>query len=164
MSTLPKVLLAALRVGVLLIGIVAFVMFGPPRYAETINRPAFCRSCHVMEPQYQSYVRGTHRNVVESCNDCHLPNNSFVRHWVADAFVGTRDLVKWNLNLVPAYVEAKPRSQRWIQENCVRCHGELNSHIELAEGVSCWDCHRETQHQIHGRRDKRSRQVIRENE
>lgn len=159
-----KVLLVLFGVLMLLAAVAVFVMFGPPDVAERLARPEFCRSCHVMEPQYATYVRGTHSEAAESCNDCHLPNNSFVRHWLADAFVGTRDLVEWNLNLVPEYITATPRSRRWIAENCRRCHADLTQHVELAEGRWCWDCHRQVQHQIAGRRDRSARQAFKEKE
>lgn len=162
MSRPLRILLVLFGVLVVAGAVGVFVMFGPPKVAERIARPEFCRSCHVMEPQYLSYVRGSHAEVVESCNDCHLPNDSFVRHWVADAFVGIRDVVEWNLDLVPDYIEAKPRSEGWIQENCRRCHGDLNQHVVLPEGRRCWDCHRQVQHQIHGRRDRSVRQPLRE--
>jgi nitrate/TMAO reductase-like tetraheme cytochrome c subunit len=35
------------------------------------SRPEFCRSCHIMEPYYQSWMASTHKDV--SCIECHFP-------------------------------------------------------------------------------------------
>ena len=36
------------------------------------TQPAFCRSCHIMEPYYQAWANSLHKNVA-SCVDCHYP-------------------------------------------------------------------------------------------
>ncbi len=36
---------------------------------EITERPSFCRSCHIMEPYYQSWRESSHRDV--SCIECH---------------------------------------------------------------------------------------------
>lgn len=158
MSTARKVVLYVLGLFAIAAALGAFIMFGPPGLAETIARPEFCRSCHIMEPQYRSYVMSPHGDATESCNDCHLPNDSFVRHWVADAFVGTRDLIEWNLAIFPEYIRVKPRSERWLTENCHRCHGDLVAHVAIPDDTHCWDCHRNVQHQTYGRTDRGVRQ------
>ncbi|MFQ5876460.1 MAG: cytochrome c3 family protein [Acidobacteriota bacterium] len=38
---------------------------------EVSSRPAFCGSCHVMTPYYESWRASTHRNV--ACVECHIP-------------------------------------------------------------------------------------------
>lgn len=162
MSTALKVVLIVLGVLVLLGAIAAFVMFGPPNYAEKLAEPEFCASCHVMDPMYASYVNSAHGTVTESCNDCHLPNDGFIRHWTADAFVGMRDLVKFNLNIIPEFIRVHPRSVRWIDENCRRCHDDVITEIHPPAGKQCWDCHREVQHDIAGRQDRSMRQPVRE--
>jgi predicted CXXCH cytochrome family protein len=35
------------------------------------SRPDFCRSCHIMEPYYDSWAESSHAHV--SCTDCHFP-------------------------------------------------------------------------------------------
>src|SRR6188474_1625942 len=34
--------------------------------------PVACRNCHVMEGQYQGWIKSSHR-AVAVCNDCHTP-------------------------------------------------------------------------------------------
>lgn len=58
--------LAALAGVVLLVG-----LFGTFAAGWYTSRPEFCRSCHIMEPYYQSWQASTHRDV--SCIECHFP-------------------------------------------------------------------------------------------
>jgi nitrite reductase (cytochrome c-552) len=60
------------------------------RYAEGLSYlssdPAACRKCHVMRPQYDSWLRSSHHNVAV-CVDCHLPymrdgSTKISDHWV----------------------------------------------------------------------------------
>lgn len=130
------------------LGLIAiWVMFLPPFHvAERFAEPEFCASCHVMEPQYAAWEAGSH-NHLDSCNDCHLPNTGFVRHYAAEAFVGVRDLVEFNLNMIPEQITARERSRGWIEENCIRCHGDLTEPIHSQEeSRRCWECHRELFH------------------
>lgn len=127
--------------------IAAWVMFLPPfKVAEQFAEPEFCASCHVMEAQYEAWQSSSHGHL-ESCNDCHLPNTGFVRHYAAEAFVGTRDLVEFNLNMIPEQITARERSRGWIKENCIRCHDDLTDPIHTNEQERwCWNCHRELYH------------------
>lgn len=141
------VLASILGALVVLGGVAAFVMFGPPHVAERLARPSFCASCHIMKPQYEAFQGSVHSGL-GSCNDCHLPNTGFVRHWTADAYVGTRDLLEFNLDFgIPPYLKAKPMSKRWIEENCRRCHRTAVSHMQT-QGKYCWECHREMYHHL----------------
>lgn len=150
--TLLIVIIAIVALG----AIAAFVMFGPPNVGEQFAKPEFCRRCHVMEPQYVAYRKSPHRSL-ESCNDCHLPNDSFVRHWFWDAVVGVRDVVKFNLGLVPEHIVALDRSKDWVEENCEDCHSEVISDIHPPSGKRCWECHRGLYHDYETRFDRAER-------
>jgi nitrate/TMAO reductase-like tetraheme cytochrome c subunit len=58
---------AAALLGVLLVAAV-LATAGAGWYT---SRPEFCRSCHIMEPYYQSWLNSTHKDV--SCIECHFP-------------------------------------------------------------------------------------------
>lgn len=137
----------------------AFAMFGPPGFAEQIADPSFCGRCHVMEPQLAAYEAGRHSRL-ESCNDCHLPNDSFVRHWFWDGVVGVRDLAKYNLNIIPEHITARERSKDWIEENCRACHGDVMAGVEVTPGTRCRECHREIYHDVVLRADDEQRRPL----
>src|SRR5579871_3803408 len=46
------------------------VMTGMGAFAEYSMQPAFCQSCHIMQPYYQAWHQSTHKNV--PCVDCHF--------------------------------------------------------------------------------------------
>lgn len=139
--------------GVVVVGfaVYLFVMFGPPHVAEKIAKPEFCATCHNMKPQYAAFQRSAHGDL-SSCNDCHLPNDSAVKHYFWDAVFGIKDLVLFNLGAYPQQpntIEATAISRRMIDANCRRCHAKLVGHVDTA-GRSCWECHRSITHQMTG--------------
>lgn len=156
-----KILIWVLVVLVILMAVFAFVFFGPPGVAEVVAEPEFCARCHVMEPQYQAWQQSQH-DFMDTCNECHLPNDGFIEHWFWDGVVGVRDVVKWNLNLVPEHIEARERSKDWIQENCRRCHGEIMTDVHPPDDRWCWECHRESYHDITLRDERQNRNLFRE--
>lgn len=159
-SRVARVALIVAAVFVVTGAIGAFVMFGPPHVAATFAEPTFCASCHIMENQYEAFEASVHSRL-DSCNDCHLPNTGFVRHYAAEAFVGARDLLYWNLNRIPEHIEARERSRHWIQENCVRCHRLLLGALHPAvEDRWCWECHRQIYHDYETRTDPDTRRRI----
>lgn len=141
--------LLGVLLGLLVLALVgAFVMFAPPfRVADRLAKPSFCASCHNMEPQYAAFQASAHSDL-DSCNDCHLPNDNFVNHWAADAAVGVRDLVSFHvLGRADYDVEATGWSRRVINANCIRCHGDLVEHVDTSQRW-CWECHRIMYHRV----------------
>ena len=43
---------------------------GLAAFAQYSMQPAFCRSCHLMEPYYTAWHESTHKGV--TCTDCHF--------------------------------------------------------------------------------------------
>ena len=54
------------------------------RYAEGLSyfstEPAACMNCHIMRPQYDSWLKSSHHDVA-TCIDCHLPHTLFAKYW-----------------------------------------------------------------------------------
>jgi cytochrome c nitrite reductase small subunit len=63
--------LTALAVG-LAIGISGFTFVYARGASYLTDNPQACANCHVMEEQFSSWLRSSHRNVAV-CNDCHTP-------------------------------------------------------------------------------------------
>ena len=55
------------------VGILAITVLsvGTVGFVEVSSQPGFCKSCHVMEPYYQSWTTSSHREV--TCIECHIP-------------------------------------------------------------------------------------------
>jgi cytochrome c nitrite reductase small subunit len=134
------VLLMILAAGVL--GI--FLAFGPPGLYAKTETPEFCASCHVMEPQYEAWFHsGAHAQI--KCVDCHLPHEPLPRRLLWKGVDGAWDFVAFHTGRIPDPIEISSRGAGVVQENCLRCHGDIMA--RLSEDRHCWECHRRNTHQ-----------------
>jgi cytochrome c nitrite reductase small subunit len=134
---------------VLIVLIAAFVLFGPPRVADTFAEPEFCGSCHEMEPWLEGFRESDHSDL-DSCNDCHLPHDSVVSYYFWEGVVGTRDLVKHAVGAIPETIEPRERTRVWVRDNCLRCHDDEieEGHTEGREFCSAPGCHDDVFHDV----------------
>lgn len=117
------------------------------RYAEGLSYfktdPKACVNCHIMRPQYDAWQKSSHHQVAV-CIDCHLPQ-AFIPKYLAKAENGWRHGEKFTTQVFvePIVVQAKGRAI--LQENCLRCHGDLAHQITGGVGVEqqlpCTHCH-----------------------
>ncbi len=109
----------------------------------------FCGSCHVMQPQVDTYTHSAHK-INATCGDCHVPH-SLVRGAFNKAWTGTIDMIGVIRNKDPYEIKASDHAKDIIQENCVRCHEGLLNQIgdTMTDGGKyCFDCHRNTPHGV----------------
>lgn len=118
-----------------------------PPLANAMDGPEFCGICHVMEPQVDSYLHSAHRDAAR-CGDCHLPHG-LVRGSFYKAYTGTRDAAAVLLKTYPATISISAHGKEVVQENCLRCHGDMAAVIGDTKrdgGLYCYECHRQTPH------------------
>lgn len=120
------------------------------------NDPSACMNCHVMQPYYATWFHSSHsRNA--TCNDCHVPQDNFVKKWFTKAKDGGRHTAVFVTRCEDQVMKALPASSQVIMDNCIRCHQQLNTEFvntgrvdymmtEVGNGKACWDCHREVPH------------------
>ena len=78
-------LILGIAIGVAVgLGVYTFVYAKGASYLT--NDPASCANCHVMNEQYDGWMKSSHR-AVATCNDCHTPAN-FVGKYVTKASNG----------------------------------------------------------------------------
>jgi cytochrome c nitrite reductase small subunit len=144
MASLPKkrAILATVVIACLLfIGI--FLLFGPPKLLAKSESPEFCSGCHVMENEYDNYMHsGAHRSF--QCVDCHLPHENQASHYVWKSIDGMKDVLHFYSGRVPERVTLSHHGAKVVKNNCVRCHDDLVSSIDLSR--NCWECHRRITH------------------
>jgi cytochrome c nitrite reductase small subunit len=111
--------------------------------------PNACRNCHIMQPQFDSWQKGSHHGFA-TCVDCHLPH-TFVAKWIAKAENGYFHSKGFTFQDFPEPIQITPKNSRILQHNCVECHESLitdmthgNPHAD--EAVSCMHCHRSVGH------------------
>jgi len=117
--------------------------------------PNTCINCHVMTPQFATWQRSSHARVA-TCNDCHVPQDNFIRTYAFKASDGARHSFMFTFRLEPQVIRIKEAGINVVQENCIRCHYNFTNETSLVtvsgrsarhgEGRLCWDCHRETPH------------------
>jgi cytochrome c nitrite reductase small subunit len=119
------------------------------------DRPETCINCHVMYPQYATWVKGSHGHVA-TCSECHVPQDNVFRQYFFKASDGLRHATYFTMRWEPQTIQIKQAGVNVVQENCIRCHINLVDMTKLVEvtgqsaqqgqGKVCWDCHRETPH------------------
>ncbi len=118
--------------------------------------PVTCLNCHVMRPQFATWQRSSHTRVA-GCNDCHVPHDSFIRHYSFKARDGLRHAFMFTFRLEPQVIRIKSAGAAVVRENCIRCHRQLVEPLPMyrfaAAGPrastpekSCVACHTGTPH------------------
>jgi cytochrome c nitrite reductase small subunit len=136
-------------------GLGLYVLYISNALSYLSDDPQVCINCHVMNPQYATWERGSHGKVA-TCNDCHVPHNNFISKYLFKANDGLRHATYFTMRWEPQVIQIKDAGKRAVQENCIRCHSNLihpialrsvnNKSVEDQTGRYCWECHRETPH------------------
>ncbi len=136
-------------------GLAAYVVKISNAHSYLSDAPETCINCHVMYPQYATWNHSSHREVA-TCNDCHVPQTSFLAKYSFKAMDGLRHSTIFTLRLEPQVIQIKEAGKAVVQANCLRCHDFLNQNVdtygvtlEMADhdqGKLCWECHREVPH------------------
>lgn len=111
--------------------------------------PRACANCHIMQPQFDSWQKASHHTSA-TCADCHLPH-AFLPKYLAKAENGWHHSAAVTLQNFDEPIRIKGRNIQSLQDNCVRCHGEL-THPQLTSGrgaddvLPCVHCHASAGH------------------
>lgn len=142
-----KVIFYVVIVAVVAVAAGLFAAFGPPGLYAKSESPEFCGSCHVMEARYEAWFHaGGHRRV--KCVDCHLPNDSALRHLWVKAINGSLEFLAFHSGRVPLEIQLSAPGAVIVQGNCQRCHAETIA--RLSTDRPCWECHRRLSHKRSG--------------
>jgi cytochrome c nitrite reductase small subunit len=103
-----------------------------------------CANCHVMNEQYDGWVKSSHRSVAV-CNDCHVPHN-FVGKYKTKATNGFWHSYYFTTGGFPEPIRATAKSRSIAEENCHRCHESVVQAMGTpahagSRDVSCIRCH-----------------------
>ncbi|HRK32731.1 MAG TPA: cytochrome c nitrite reductase small subunit [Tepidisphaeraceae bacterium] len=122
-------------------------------YAEGLsylsNDPGACNNCHIMNDQYNGWLKGSH-HAVATCNDCHVPAG-FVEKYLSKAANGYHHSKGFTLQDFHEPIMIKANNAKILQDNCLRCHGDLVHEVvagatTAADAVKCVHCHRSVGH------------------
>lgn len=145
-SSLAKALF--LLTGVL-VGLGGFTFIYAEGLSYLSTDPEACMNCHIMRPQYDSWLKSSHHTTA-ACVDCHLPHD-FIGKYIAKGENGWHHSVGFTLQSFHEPIMIKPKNARILEENCLRCHGDLTHELMIGtsarEGdLQCVHCHKTVGH------------------
>ncbi|MEW6661154.1 MAG: NapC/NirT family cytochrome c [Bacillota bacterium] len=132
----------------LLIGAVIAITFlvgGVHSVNSATKEASFCVSCHVMEPAYGTWSHSAHREVVD-CGGCHSDQRNYLTKTYSKAMAGAKHMYVYALGDIPPRIRIAKENTALVQQNCLRCHGEVARNLQMDADRRCTDCHRFTPH------------------
>jgi len=113
--------------------------------------PRACANCHVMNEQYDGWVKGSHRSVA-ACNDCHTPPGLVPKYWTK-AQNGFWHSFAFTTGRFPEPIRITPRNREVTEQACRHCHGDVVQQMDggMQPGgararASCLRCHTSVGH------------------
>lgn len=150
-------ILASVFAGVFL-GSGAYTFVSAQGTSYMSNDPSVCVNCHIMREEYDGWRHGSH-HAVATCNDCHLPHDNVAHKFFVKASNGYYHSKAFTLMNFAEPIRIKPSNAKVLEDNCLRCHGELTGEItahgtlgvptdptQKADLYGCVRCHQEVGH------------------
>ena len=111
--------------------------------------PKACVNCHIMQPQYDSWLKSSHKNVA-TCVDCHLPHD-FIGKYIAKAENGYHHSKAFTLQNFHEPIMIKAKNSRILEKSCLHCHQDLVHNLTdrnqaATEQFTCMHCHVDVGH------------------
>ncbi|HET7291043.1 MAG TPA: cytochrome c nitrite reductase small subunit [Vicinamibacteria bacterium] len=127
-------------------GVGAFTFFYARGASYLTNDPKACANCHVMNEQYDGWVKSSHRSVAV-CNDCHTPPD-FVGKYATKASNGFWHSFYFTTGAFPEPIRITPRNRAVTERACRNCHSAVVEAMVAdraghggRDAVSCLRCH-----------------------
>ena len=144
-----RILLVAACLLAIPAGIGAFTFVYAKGFSYLSTDPRACVNCHVMNQQYDGWLKSGHRHVA-TCVECHLPHSGAAK-WIAKADHGFRHSAAFTLQNFKEPIEITPRDRCIVQANCVRCHDDFVHAVSANPGlprqeIDCLHCHARAGH------------------
>ena len=113
-------------------------------WAYMTDDPQACANCHIMNEQYDGWIKSSHRSVAV-CNDCHVPDN-LVGKYATKGSNGFWHSYYFTMGSFPEPIRALPKSRAIAEANCRRCHEPVVAAIGTpahagSRDISCIRCH-----------------------
>ncbi len=137
------------------VGLIIFLGYISKAHSYISDNPETCVNCHIMGSQYTTWFHSAHREYAH-CNDCHVPHNNTFNKYYFKAMDGLRHATVFTARMEPQVIFIKETGMQVVQDNCIRCHNDLNTNEKVNTFTmsfhdsrtdrKCWECHRETPH------------------
>jgi cytochrome c nitrite reductase small subunit len=143
--------LAATMIGIalgMLIGLGGYTFLYARGASYLTDNPAACANCHIMQGQYDGWIKASHRRAAV-CNDCHTPPGVLAKY-TAKASNGFWHSFAFTTGRFPEPISIGARNRAITEQACRNCHRAI---VEAIEGphregakLSCIRCHGEVGH------------------
>lgn len=138
---IPLILVLNIIIGIVFgIGVYTFV-YGEG-FAYLSKEPKVCKNCHIMNNQYDSWLKSGHHHVA-GCIDCHLPTQ-FPESVIAKLRNGYYHSKGFTFQDFEEPIQIKEKNREVLIENCFRCHkGLFMGSFREGNGIKpdCLHCH-----------------------
>ena len=128
----------------LILGLGVYTFGYAKGWSYLTNDSRACANCHVMNEQYDGWLKGSHRSVAV-CNDCHVPH-TFVGKYVTKATNGFWHSYYFTVGGFPEPIQIADKSRAITESACRHCHEPVvqamgtPAHAGSRE-ISCIRCH-----------------------
>ena len=123
-------------------GLGAYTFVYARGYSYLLDDPEACVNCHVMSPQFEGWLRSSHR-AVATCNDCHTPSG-LVGKYTTKALNGWSHSLAFTSGDFREPIQANDRNQEIARQSCAKCHRQVVDAMTAAAGgdtPACVRCH-----------------------
>jgi cytochrome c nitrite reductase small subunit len=135
----------------LALGIGGYTFIYAKGNAYLTNNPEACANCHIMQEQFDSWVKSSHR-AAAVCNDCHTPNNFFGKY-LTKASNGFWHSFYFTTQRFHEPIQINARNLRVTEAACRDCHAGFletpGGSNHLASSLQCTHCHSSVGHSLH---------------
>lgn len=130
------------------IGVGSYTFIYAKGYSYLLDDAAACANCHIMNDQFYSWVKSSHRNAA-TCNDCHTPDGFFGKY-LTKATNGFWHSYAFTTGDFHEPIQIKQRNRDIAQLSCRKCHENIVEAIDgphrAIEPLSCVPCHESVGH------------------
>ncbi len=113
--------------------------------------PRACANCHVMNEQYDGWIKSSHRSVA-GCNDCHTPPG-LIGKYTTKAVNGFWHSFAFTTGRFPEPIRIGPRNRAVTEAACRHCHADVVQAMDGGNGrpghrdaSACLRCHASVGH------------------
>lgn len=127
----------------LIVGLGSATFYYAKGYSYMLDDPAACKNCHVMNDEYYSWTKSSHRSVA-TCNDCHTPKTT-IGKYTTKALNGWNHSYAFTTDDYHKPIQINERNRNIAEENCRYCHQMFTHNLTFHETdntkIQCTSCH-----------------------
>jgi cytochrome c nitrite reductase small subunit len=110
------------------IGVCVYTFAYARGWSYLTDNPQACVNCHVMNQQYDAWIKASHRSAAV-CNDCHTPPGLF-RKYAVKARNGFWHSFYFTTGWFDDNIQITAAGRGVVEEACRNCHQEIVTAIE----------------------------------